>query len=207
MVLQNIRNIIFDLGDVIIDLNRQLALDEFEKLGVKNIQSIHQKISGSKLFDDFEKGLIGPGDFRRELNTYFAVWPKDAEFDFAWNTILCRIPKERIELLQRLSKNYRLFVLSNTDRIHINAIYNMLKADFALEDFSSIFEHCYYSFDLGLRKPSLEIYKTVLGRSNLDPNETLFLDDRQENIDAAEELRIRGCLISKQKSITHVFDI
>ena len=129
----------------------------------------------------------------------------DEQFDIAWNAILLDIPKERIELLLNLGKEYRIFMLSNTNSIHMIRMNQYLRNVFGINTYKDIFEKAYYSFEMGMRKPEREIFEFVLKDSGLNPSETLFIEDTQNNIDTARQLGIQTYFINKSQDVVKIF--
>ncbi len=201
----HIKNIIFDLGGVILNINYNLTADAFIKLGLKDFEEKYSQAKQSRLFDKLETGEISAGQFRKELKTYIGDFVSDADIDGAWNTMLLDLPAERIELLKKLSAKYRLFLLSNTNIIHFNAYSAYLQNKFGKMIFDDIFEKQYLSFKLGLRKPDKKIFELVLNENNIKPSETLFIDDSMQHIHGAEETGIITYLLQPPETIIELF--
>ncbi|OFX25850.1 MAG: hypothetical protein A2033_03105 [Bacteroidetes bacterium GWA2_31_9] len=187
---KNIKNLIFDLGGILLNIDFQKSVDAFKEIGFNEFGNILDNYWLNDFFHEFEKGLISPEDFRAKIRSMSKAGVSDKDFDFAWNAMILDIPIHRIEALKELSKSHRLFLLSNTNIIH----YDFYNADFAkqfglsgLEDF---FEKAYFSHQIKIRKPDVEIFEMVLNENNLDAKETLFIDDFAENLSAARELNI-----------------
>jgi putative hydrolase of the HAD superfamily len=145
-----------------------------------------------------EKGFIKPEQFHDEINSQLEKEKSSEEIDKAWGAMLLDFPKERIELLQNLSKKYRLFLLSNTNEIHYHQ-YNQNLIDQFGFGLNSLFEKAYYSFELGLRKPDAEIFEYVLSDAGLDPSKTVFIDDLEKNIDVAGRMGVNTIWLDVQK--------
>jgi len=173
-----IDTIIFDFGDIFINLNKTGCDNAFEKLGLSLPNS---KVS--LLNESFEKGLITENDFLQGLQ---ALLPNQNLDDIrnAWNAVIGDFPLYRLEFLQLLKTKYRLFLLTNTDRIHIEHFEDNVGISF-FSDFYQCFEKVYYSFEMGLRKPDIATYQRIIKKHGLNPNRTLFVDDKKENTDAA----------------------
>lgn len=199
--LDGIKNIIFDLGGVIIDIDHHLSADEFKKLGVPDFIEHFSHTKQHEMFDLHEKGLITDFEFRNLVCRELKISVSNELFDYAWNAILIGIPKERIELILELKKKYRIFMLSNTNSIHMIWMNNYLRDKFKFNSYKEIFEKAYFSFELGMRKPDAEIFDFVLKDSGLNPSETLFIEDTLKNIDAAEKVGIKTLLVSKENSM------
>lgn len=183
--MTSIKNIIFDLGGVIINLDPDRTKQSFRELGVENFDSIYSFSQQSGLFDRFDKGEIENGEFRDEIRKHIPRSVTDQEIDSAWNAMLLDVPREKIELLKQLKPNYRTFLLSNTNRIHVKCFSAELMRVHGSPDFSTWMERCYYSCDIGMRKPDAEIFEFVLQQNNLKRDETLFIDDSPQHITGA----------------------
>jgi len=175
--------IIFDFGDIFINLDKIAPISGLQKLGMKEWNSEFDQLNHS-----FEIGSISPEDFIGGFQKQLPNASKE-EILKAWNSVLSDFPKYRLDFLQELSKKYRLFLLSNTDSIHINT-FEKNNASF-FKDFYACFEKVYFSFDMGLRKPNPKIYQVLLDNHNLVPENTLFVDDKTENTDSAATLGIK----------------
>ena len=173
-----IDTIIFDFGDIFINLDKEATINGLKKLGLTQWNDdLHQ------LNVQFEKGQISREDFLSGIQKHIPNASID-EILVAWNAILLDFPMHRLEFLQMLTKKYRLFLLSNTDAIHIETFERKNGVSF-YSDFYQCFEKVYFSFEMGMRKPEAEIYKFVLKNHNLSAKHTLFVDDKKENTDAA----------------------
>ncbi|HEU4717313.1 MAG TPA: HAD family phosphatase [Bacteroidia bacterium] len=196
-----LRNIIFDLGGVIINLDPAATEQAFVRLGMTDFSSQYSTAKQSGLFDDFDKGKISPEAFRTELKKYFPAPVTGRAIDEAWNAMLLDVPPERLELLAHLGKRYRLFLLSNTNEIHVAAFSAYLQREYGFSDFSGFFEKWYYSCRMGMRKPDREIFLRVLDENKLDPAETLFIDDSMQHVKGAAETGISSLWLAPGKTI------
>ena len=176
-----INAIIFDFGDVFINLDKQATVDGLRNLGLTDWND-----DLNQLNIQFETGQITRNNFIEGIQKHIPNASKE-EILKAWNAILLDFPLYRLEFLQMLSKKYRLFLLSNTDAIHIETFEQNNGASF-YGDFYKCFEKVYFSFEIAMRKPNLGIYNYVLNEHDLQAKRTLFIDDRKENTDAALSL-------------------
>ena len=186
-------------------MDEDLTSEAFKKLGIKDFDEIYSQIRQTSLFDKFEKGNITANEFRTELKKHLPSSINDRAVDDAWNAMLLDLPRERIHLLEQLRSKYRLFLLSNTNAIHIKAYSKILKNRYGFENLSHLFEKEYYSCKIGLRKPNDKIFRLVLSENGLIPEETLFVDDTEEHIEAAKKLGIRTHLLKMGDSVLDVF--
>ncbi|MFT6065103.1 MAG: putative hydrolase of the HAD superfamily [Paraglaciecola sp.] len=195
-----IKNIIFDFGDIFINLDKQATYKAMAALGVTKISN--EMIN---VYHQYEKGLMTTENFIDFFYNKFGT-PK-ADLINAWNAILLDFPKNRLEFLKEISasKKYRLFLLSNTNDLHIKWILNSLGEKFYTE-FKNCFEQFYLSHEINFRKPDSEIYKFVLNENNLVATETLFVDDLKENTEEARKLGIHVWnLIPEKEEVTALF--
>ncbi|MBL7887891.1 MAG: HAD family phosphatase [Flavobacterium sp.] len=178
-----ITTIIFDFGDIFINLEKEAQIEAFKKLGLNgpNDDLIEKN-------DLFEKGQLTELQFLESFQKYI---PKASieEIRTAWNTIIGEFPLYRLEFLQLLSHKYKLILLTNTDEIHISRFEHNVGISF-FSDFYQCFEKVYYSYEMGMRKPDPAIFSYILNKHDLSPKRTLFVDDKKINTDAAESLGI-----------------
>lgn len=176
-----INAIIFDFGDVFINLRKEQSLVEFQKLG---LNGPNEDLLAHN--DLFERGKINELEF---INCFSKYIPNASleEITKAWNSVIGDFPLYRLEFLQMLAGKYRLFLLTNTDSIHIERFEHKVGMSF-YSDFYRCFEKVYYSYEMGMRKPDPEIFNTILRKHDLSPRRTLFVDDKKENTDVAASL-------------------
>lgn len=175
-----INTIIFDFGDVLLNLEKEAGISAFKKLGLDG--------PNPELLDlnaKFEKGKITELQFIEGFQKYIPNASID-DIRFAWNEVIGEFPLYRLEFLQMLSHRYRLFLLTNTDAMHIDRFEHKVGLSFS-GDFYRCFDKVYYSFEMGRRKPEPEVFKTIINQNDLSPKRTLFIDDKLENIEAANQ--------------------
>ncbi|MEM6845756.1 MAG: HAD family phosphatase [Bacteroidota bacterium] len=205
MNLSTIRNIIFDLGGVIIELDVPATLTGLA-LANRNTESQQLSLDEEGVLLDYEKGLISSEAFRMGVRRAMAnPTLRDEKIDEIWNSMLLNIPSERLALVQRLAQQYRLFVLSNTNEIHVTAFNKIVEQVSGQPSIDDFFEKVYFSHKIKMRKPDREIYEYVLSDSQLKPEETLFLDDKAENLLAAREVGIHTVQVTPQQDILAIF--
>ncbi|MCF8369252.1 MAG: HAD family phosphatase [Bacteroidales bacterium] len=199
-----IKNIILDFGGVILNIDHKKVELAFKEIGIDDFDTMYGQALQSNLFQNFEKGNITDAQFRESLRKFIQLEISDEKLDNTWNTIILDYPPERIRLLKSLTKKYRLFLLSNTNIIHYNYYIPKFNNQFGF-DFNSLFEKTYWSFKMGLRKPDPSPYELILNENNLMPEETLFIDDSLQNIEAAEGLNIMAFHLKPSIDLTDVF--
>ena len=197
MELKGIKNIIFDLGGVLLNLDYQLTKDAFIRLGVKDYDNHFTQADQSTLFDAFETGKIAEQEFHDELRSLTGINFTREEILTAWNAMLLDFPVKRKQLLLNLKENFNTSLLSNTNETHIRAFTKTIQKDIGLDELDPLFHSVYYSNQIGLRKPNVEAFKYILAQNNYAPEETLFLDDSAQHLEGAKKCGIRTVFIDK----------
>lgn len=191
-----IKNIVFDLGGVIVPLNREACNSAFSKIGFKDFNKILNDYLQEGFFLQYEKGDISSEEFRNiireNMSPPFNRDVKDSEIDNALKAFLDEIPQERIELLLSLKESYKLYMLSNTNPIAISGVEKLfLKTGYQMRE---CFNKLFLSYEMKMVKPSSEIYTTMLEQANMIPSQTLFIDDSPANIDSAAKVGLQTVL-------------
>ena len=183
-----IRNIIFDLGNVIINIDPDLTLQKFRDMGVVNFDEMYTIMRQSDVFDRLDTGKITLSEFRQAIREYTKINLTDEHIDEAWCAMLLDFPEENMELLQKLrAEGYKLYLLSNTNEMHIDYYTKYLKQQFGHDLLAKLFDHAFYSHEIGYRKPNREAFEYVLKAERLKPAETLFIDDLEHNVVGARQ--------------------
>lgn len=206
-MLKGIKNIILDLGGVIINLNQELTYKAFQSQFPNNYNELFKKLESENFFDNFETGHISSFQFITTFKLYNPTL-SDKTIINVWNSMLLDIPEERILLINKLSKNYSVFLLSNTNTIHYNYIDAYYQATFNKQSFASLFKKAYLSYNIGYRKPNATIFEFVLNDSKLNPQNTLFIDDSIEHIKTASSLGIKSVHLNlnQQQTLNSLFN-
>ena len=194
IIPKDIKNIVFDLGGVILNIDYHKTAQAFNNLGCENFDEIYSQKQQKGLFDRFEIGQISSQEFIKELLKALPVGVRPKEVVDAWNAMLLNLPQERIESLQGLNQTHRVFLLSNTNQIHEEAFTKIIQQENGIASFNHLFEKVYFSHQIGLRKPNREVFDYVLRENGLKPTETLFIDDSPQHLLGAEKAGIRTLL-------------
>ena len=202
----NISTLIFDLGGVIVDLDLAKCIQNFKELGLENIEQYLSNFGQKDFFMQFEKGQIGIPVFRDEIRKLAGIELTDAQIDEAWCSFLTQIPVEKLHLLSELKKKYRLLMLSNTNPLHIQTAVaaEFSKTGKTMQDF---FDKCYLSYEMGMVKPDVEIFKALLADAQVKAEECLFLDDGKKNIDTAAALGIQTYWVKPNENLNFLLNI
>lgn len=189
-----VRNIIFDLGGVILNINYGNTIARLSELSGQDFAAIYTQHRQDAIFDDFETGKITSDGFRQRLRQLLQVPASDQAIDDAWNAMLLDIPPSRIDFLEGVGNQKRIFLLSNTNEIHKKAFDQIVTDSFGdrLSDLSNLFEKAYYSHLVGDRKPKASIFERVLAENQLNPAETLFIDDTLGHVEGAKQVGLQA---------------
>jgi putative hydrolase of the HAD superfamily len=204
---KSIKNIIFDFGNVICDIDVKRTEMKFINLGLKTFYPDYDVSKSKTLFEALETGSVTSREFRDELKKFFVQPVTDDQIDDAWNAMLFDIPEPRIRLLEKLRKHFRIFLLSNTNEIHYRKYLGNFKQQYGYPDLEALFEKIYLSYRIGLKKPSIEIFQYVLQDSGLNPSESLFIDDSLIHVEGARTAGIHAhhLQISQKEDILDLF--
>jgi putative hydrolase of the HAD superfamily len=197
--------ILFDLGGVLFNLNYQQTARAFRKLGLADFDAVYSQARQDGLFDAFEKGLITAAGFRSGLRQWLPADLSDAAIDEAWNAMLLGIPASKIQLLEKLKDRYRLFLLSNTNEIHLDAVFRMNQEAHGFKDLSRYMEKQYYSCALGMRKPDAEIFQFVLRDIGVPASDVFFIDDSIRHIEGARSVGIEAHHLQDPENLALLF--
>jgi glucose-1-phosphatase len=199
-----IKNILFDLGGVLYHIDYNLTIKAFEKLGIDNFHKHFSQQQQNNLFDRLETGRVSSEEFISEMKV---LLPKcsDKQIIDAWNALLLEIPQENIQLLEKLSKKYKLYLLSNTNSIHIERINEQLYKKYNFKNLNPLFDTVFLSHEIGMRKPNTDTFEYVLDEAGINANETLFIEDSIQHIESANNVGIQTRLWESNKPLSGLF--
>ena len=207
-----IKNIIFDFGGVICDLDIKRTEKKFREFGQAAYEGKftpeEQSREFASLVESYEKGHITSQEFRDTIKNHYLKTLTDQDVDDTWNALLLGIPEKRIRLLEEIRSVYRIFLLSNSNEIHYLHYVEMFRQISGYNDFNDLFEKSYFSYQLHLSKPGREIFEFVLRDSHLRAEETLFIDDTLKHVEMARRLSLHAyhLQIQQRESITDLFE-
>lgn len=200
-----IENIIFDLGGVVLNLDYDKTTQAFEALGLDSFTSLYSQAQQTGIFDDFEKGLCSTPYFINSILNYLPAGVTANKVVAAWNAMILDFPEENLELLLTLKKQYRIFLLSNTNDIHIQAVNRSLQKVSAEKSLHPFFEKVYFSCEMHMRKPDPEIFLRVCSENQLLPEKTLFIDDSEQHIVGAGSVGLKTHFLRKGEKLVQLF--
>jgi glucose-1-phosphatase len=189
--MHTIKNIVLDLGGVLLNIDTQKTNAAFEQLGIKDFKNNYSLHKADQLFDNLETGRTGETEFYEGIRSISNQPLKDDAIKDAWNALLLDFRAESLDWLQKNSNKYSFFLLSNTNSIHHAAFHKSFTHQTGLPNFDDYFKKAYYSHQVGFRKPEKEIYLYLLQDAGINAAETLFIDDLLKNIEAATAVGIR----------------
>ncbi len=190
--LKEKKNIIFDLGNVVVDIDLNITIEGFRKLGFNENENFIGKYSQKGFFYDLEVGRISVEDFINKVKQHIPHDVTSEQVMDCWKGMILDYHQDRIETILRLKQTHQVFLLSNTNRIHIDACKDRVPLVGSLD---KLFDKLYYSYEMGMSKPNAIIFNTVLEDANIKAEETLFLDDGALNVETARSLGIESWLV------------
>lgn len=194
--MKNLKNIIFDYGNVIFEINFKRTQNALLQLGITNVEAFFAHKNHNQLFDNFETNAISASEFRTGIRK--AAHNNDLtdqQIDDAWNSLLIGVSANNHEVLLEMKIKYRTFLLSNNNAIHYDWIIKHIKENYNINNYDNYFEKAYFSHLMELRKPNVNIFEQVIKENNLNPSETLFIDDSPQHIEGAKKAGLNTLLM------------
>lgn len=202
-----IKNIILDLGGVLLNIDYHLTINAFKKLGIKNFDELYSQAAQNNLFDDLETGHISDQQFLKGLRKYLPEEIKNEEIINAWNAMLLDFPTERLNYLSRLKQQYNTALLSNTNTIHLDFFHQQLQETHQITSLDAYFKSTYFSCAMGMRKPNPEIFLEVCKREGFNPSETIFIDDSIQHVEGANKAGLHAYHLDvKQDNVIYLLN-
>ena len=203
-MLEGIKSVIFDLGGVIYGVDYHKTINAFKAIGIDRFEEVYAKAGQSDLFNDLEEGKISRAVFVERIKTLSGQDMISSQIFIAWNSMLLGFMPDALTCLKRLSGSYRLFLLSNTNEIHIQEIESRVGVE-VFSDFCALFEKVYLSHELGLRKPHPEVFTHIIEEQGLAASETLFIDDSFQHVEGAIKAGLRAYHLRDDQTIDQLF--
>jgi putative hydrolase of the HAD superfamily len=185
--MNNIKNIIFDLGGVFMNVDFKITQQAFIDLGIKEFPAMFSQHHSNELFEQLETGKITATELYQSFRQLTGSTLTDQQIKTAWNALLLDFPPERLQWLDNIRQKYKVYLFSNTNIIHYDAFMDIFTRSTGKSDLNQYFIKAYYSHELGLRKPYVESYLKILEEQQLVAAETLFIDDTAKNIEGAQK--------------------
>lgn len=201
--LKDIDAIIFDLGNVLLNIDLDRSKEAFRRLGLDEFEQFYAMNKQAQLFTDLETGKITSSEFYDVVRDHTPD-ATDEEIKVAWNSLLLDFPLERLDMLMRLGGEYRVFILSNTNEIHITEYKNILHRTYGIRSLVPIVEAEYYSYEMGMRKPDTQIYQAIVDERQLAAGRTLMVDDLRHNLDGAAAVGMQTLWIGPNDDVSEL---
>lgn len=201
-----IKNIIFDLGGVILNIDYKKTIVQLNQLSNGRVDKIYSQEKQSEILDLYETGKITSSQFREIIRSDLDLELNDEMFDAIWNAMLLDLPHERLSLIKDLRQSYKTFLFSNTNEIHLQEVFRISERDCNIRNFSDYFDAEYYSHIFGMRKPHKESFLKFLKENNIKAHETLFIDDTLQHVLGAKEAGIHAIHLTQNMSILNTMD-
>jgi putative hydrolase of the HAD superfamily len=203
--LTSVKNIVFDLGNVLLNLDFEASIRAFQKLGLDDEVVDKKQAYSNPVFYALETGIISATEFREELRKILNnPDATDQQIDDAWTAMILDIPKRRVNKVQQLGNQFNVYLFSNTNEIHIQKLHRQFKSEHGI-DFPALFVKDFYSHEINDRKPALSSYKKVIELSGVNPQETLFVDDLEKNIVAAKQAGLKTFWLKPEMEMAEIF--
>lgn len=195
--MKNLKNIIFDYGNVIFEINFERTQSALLQLGITNVEAFFAHKNHNQLFDDFETNTISANEFRAGIRKAADNNDlTDQQIDDAWNSLLIGVSANNHDVLLEMKTKYRTFLLSNNNEIHYNWIIKHINENHNIDNYNDYFEKAYFSHLMNMRKPNVNIFEHVILENNLNPAETLFIDDSPQHIEGAKKAGLHTLLMN-----------
>lgn len=199
--MQKTEAVILDLGGVLLNIDYYRTEQAFLQLGITHFHQLYTQHSANQIFNEFETGKVSPRQFMDTLKKESSQPLTDRQITDAWNAMLLDFPPERIMLLKNLKKRYRLFLLSNTNEIHLQAFNQKIKDHFDVPSLDGFFDKTYYSHLIKQRKPDKAAFEAVMNDQSLNPDTTVFMDDTPVNVEGGLQAGLQSFLLKPPDTI------
>ena len=203
-ILNGVKNIIFDLGGVLLNIDPRKTIEAFSQLGMEQLVGDKGLTYDHDIFYRMEQGQITPDEFRNGVRELISAEVTDDQIDAAWTAMLLDFPSNRVELVRNLRKDYKIYLFSNTNAIHVAKYHSDFRKLHGFE-VSSLFEIDFYSNEIGFRKPSPESFQEIIRLSGINLAESIFIDDSLQNVEAAIASGLKGFWLEPRQKIEEVF--
>lgn len=194
-----VKNIVLDLGGVLLNIDYYKTIDAFKELGIPNFEVLFTQAKQEHLFDKYESGLIDSKDFIKGLKKKLPDTISEEEIKSAWNAMLLNFPQEMLDFLMELRKSYNTALLSNTNPIHLEAFHKIIQQNNGIDSLENHFDKIYFSSDMRMRKPNPEIFLQVCTEQGFKPSETLFIDDTEQHVEGAKKAGLNAVHLNTEK--------
>lgn len=204
--MSEIKNLLLDLGGVVLNVDYHKMVDVFKEYGVMDFDKHFTQAKQVEIVDKFEEGKCSIEEFRNGIRDLVKVDLTDAQIDKAWFSMILDLPKERIELIGLLKLKYNVYLFSNTNELHIELLKKRYEEEFGFEIFQMLFTKAYFSNEIKMRKPHPESFQWLLNDAEIKAEETLFIEDSPQHIEGAKKVGLNTYWLTGGETINDLYD-
>lgn len=201
-----IKNLLLDMGGVILDVSYQRVIESFKSYGIENFDKVYTQAKQVEIIDLFEEGKCTAEEFRDGVRKLVGKELSDEQIDKAWFSMILEIPRDVIQLLGVLKLKYRLFLFSNTNVLHIEYLKKEFERQLGFDLFNCVFDKAFFSNEIHHRKPHPESFKYVLEQAGIEAEETLFIDDSKQHLEGASKVGLNTYWLTNGETLIDLYD-
>lgn len=201
-----IKNLLLDMGGVILDVSYQRVIETFKSYGIENFDKVYTQAKQVEIIDLFEEGKCTAEEFRDGIRKLVGKELSDEQIDKAWFSMILEIPRDVIQLLGVLKLKYRLFLFSNTNVLHIEYLKKEFERQLGFDLFNCVFDKAFFSNEIHHRKPHPESFKYVLKQAGIEAEETLFIDDSKQHLEGASKVGLNTYWLTNGETLIDLYD-
>lgn len=204
--MSEIKNLLLDLGGVVLNVDYHKMVDVFKEYGVMDFDKHFTQAKQVEIIDKFEEGKCSIEEFRNGIRDLVKVDLTDEQIDNAWFSMILDLPKERIELIGLLKLKYNVYLFSNTNELHIELLKKRYEEEFGFDIFQMLFTKAYFSNEIKMRKPHPESFQWLLNDAGIKAEETLFIEDSPQHIEGAKKVGLNTYWLTGGETINDLYD-
>ena len=201
-----IKNLLLDMGGVILDVSYHKVVETFKSYGIENFDKIYTQAKQVPIIDTFEEGNCTIAEFRDGIRKLLQTPITDEQIDKAWFSMILNLQKEIIQLLGVLKLKYKLYLFSNTNELHIEFLKKDFEKQLGFDLFSCVFNKAYFSNEIHRRKPHPESFQFVLDDAGIKAEETLFIDDSPQHLEGAKQIGLNTYWLTNGETLIDLYD-
>ena len=204
--MSEIKNLLLDLGGVVLNVDYHKMVDVFKEYGVMDFDKHFTQAKQVEIIDKFEEGKCTVEEFRNGIRDLVNVNLTDEQIDNAWFSMILDLPKERIELIGLLKLKYNVYLFSNTNELHIELLKKRYEEEFGFDIFQMLFTKAYFSNEIKMRKPHPESFQWLINDAGIKAEETLFIEDSPQHIEGAKKVGLNTYWLTGGETINDLYD-
>ncbi|MFV0600174.1 MAG: HAD family hydrolase [Bacteroidales bacterium] len=204
--MSEIKNLLLDLGGVVLNVDYHKMVDVFKEYGVMDFDKHFTQAKQVEIIDKFEEGKCSVEEFRNGIRDLVNVNLTDEQIDNAWFSMILDLPKERIELIGLLKLKYNVYLFSNTNELHIELLKKRYEEEFGFDIFQMLFTKAYFSNEIKMRKPHPESFQWLINDAGIKAEETLFIEDSPQHIEGAKKVGLNTYWLTGGETINDLYD-